>query len=698
MAQRQFFMGVDIGGTFTDLVLFQDGKPKPINAKTLTTPANPVDGVMNAVRDALAQAGAQAAEVKRVVHATTLATNLILERKGARLGFVTTKGFGDMFHISKQYPSGIDRFNALYDRPEPLVERDCVIEITGRLNARGEVLTPLDEAQAESAIKHLAAKKPAAIAVCLIHSYANPAHERKIAQMLQRQMPGVYVALSSEVWPEFQEYERASTTLISAYVGPMLADYLGRLEQELRTAGVGCSLQIMQSSGAVMPASMAARKAVYSVESGPAAGVIATAQLGLAIGRANLISFDMGGTTAKVGLIQHGKPTVTHDFRVGTGVSAEAKASGEPIKIPVIDLAEVGAGGGSIAWIDAGGLLQVGPTSAGAAPGPACYGLGGTQPTVTDANVVLGYLNPDYFLGGKMTIYPDQSREAIARNISEKLNLDPVLAAHGIYQLANIHMGGAVRLITVSRGIDPREYAVMAFGGAGPIHIVKVAEQFNIPTVIVPPSPGVASAFGLLMSDLAHDNVKTHIVHSKNARIDELRDIFQNLEDTGRRELLNEGLAEQDLVVQRSIDTRFVHQKHEINIPVPPGPITGETVRMTEQAFRDLYFDLFKVRPADPVEFVNFGVRVIGMASKPQIIQAPRGDRKASRAVKGSRKAYFAEAGDFVETQVYDRTALQHGDRVNGPAILEEPDSTTICPPGYQVEVDPFLNLMITKL
>ena len=316
---------------------------------------------------------------------------------------------------------------------------------------------------------------------------------------------------------------------------------------------------------------------------------------------------------------------------------------------------------------------------------------------MTDANVVLGYLNPDYFLGGKMAIYPERSREAIARNIGEKLNLDAVLAAHGIYQLANIHMGGAVRLITVSRGIDPREYAVMAFGGAGPIHIVKVAEQFNIPTVIVPPSPGVASAFGLLMSDLAHDNVKTQIVHCKDAKATDLRQIFQSLEEGGRRELLSEGLTDKDLVIQRSIDTRFVHQKHELNIPVPPGPITEETAKAAEQAFRDMYFELFRVRPADPVEFVNFGVRVIGLAVKPQIIQAPKGDGNASRAIKGARKAYFAEAKDFVETKVYDRTALQHGDRVGGPAILEEPDSTTICPPGYAVEVDPFLNLMITK-
>ena len=421
--QRKFFVGVDIGGTFTDLVLAEDGKDRCHNVKTLTTPSNPVEGVMKAVREALDAVGAAPVDVRRLVHATTLPTNLVLERKGARVGYVTTKGFGDIFQISKQKPVGTDRFNILYERPPPLVTRDMVAEVPERMDARGNVRLPLDYAVAAQAIDALAAQGPEAIAICLLHSYANPAHERALGQLVRARMPGIYVSLSSEVWPEFQEYERASTTVLSAYIGPMLSAYVGELERDILDLGLRCSLQIMQSNCGVMSAADAARKAAYVIESGPADGVTASAHLGSLCGHPNLISFDLGGTTAKAGVVQHGKPRITHDFRVGGRSSSGARDSGEPIRIPVIDLAEVGAGGGSIAWIDAGGLMQIGPRSAGAAPGPACYGFGGTEPTVTDANVVLGYLNPDYFLGGKMRIHPDLSHAAIAR-LGEKVGFE----------------------------------------------------------------------------------------------------------------------------------------------------------------------------------------------------------------------------------------------------------------------------------
>ncbi len=696
MPEQRFFVGVDIGGTFTDLVLAEGSNQKLYKVKTLTTPADPVEGVMKAVRDALSEAGAAAGEFQRVVHATTLATNLILERKGARLGFVTTAGFGDMFHMSKQERSPQDRYNLLCDRQPPLMARDMVVEINERLNAHGEVVIPLDITGSEAKIKELAGKKPGAVAICLLHSYVNPAHERAVGELLRKHLPDAFIALSTEVWPEFQEYERASTTMISAYVGPMMSDYIGRLAQELRLIGATCSLLIMQSSGAVMPAQVAAQKAVYSIESGPAAGVIAAAHLGLRCGQPNLLSFDMGGTTAKVGLIQRGEPKISHDFRVGAGVSGGVERSGEPVKIPVIDLAEVGAGGGSIAWIDRGGFLHVGPASAGAAPGPACYGLGGDQPTVTDANVILGYLNPDYFLGGKMVIYPEKSLETIAKNVAEQLKLDVVSAAHGIYQLANTYMGSAVRMMTVQRGIDPREFAVMAFGGAGPIHIVRVAEQFNIPTIIIPPSPGLASAFGLLVSDIAYDYVTTNITTARRISASELRELFDNLERAGRQALAVD-VTEKDMVIQRTVDVRFVHQKHEHTVPVPPGPITEGTPKAVEKSFRDLYFESFRVRPNDPVEFVNYGLRAVGVVAKPEIAKVPADDADARRALKGSRKAYFAETQGFVETPVYDRTKLRNGDFIQGPAILEEPDSTTICPPSYTVGVDQFFNLIIKR-
>ena len=694
--QRKLFVGVDIGGTFTDLVLAEDGRERCHNVKTLTTPANPVEGVVNAIREALADVGAQPGELGRLVHATTLPTNLVLERNGARVGYVTTKGFGDIFEISKQRPVGGDRFNVRYQRPPALVAREMVAEVPERVDARGNVLTPLDRDAAETAIIALARKKPEAIAVCLLHSYANPVHEIALGELIRRHMPGIYVSLSSEVWPEFQEYERASTTVLSAYIGPTLASYVGELERELGELGVDCSLQIMQSSGGVMTAADAARKAAYVVESGPAAGVIASAHLGALCNHPNLISFDMGGTTAKAGVVQHGRPRITHDFRVGGNISAGAKGSGEPIRIPVIDLAEVGAGGGSIAWVDDGGLVQVGPKSAGAAPGPACYGFGGTEPTVTDANVVLGYLNPDYFLGGKMRIHPELSRKAIEERIAKKVGLDVIAAAEGIYELANTHMGSAIRIVTLQRGIDPREYAITAFGGAGPIHVVKVAEQFDIPLIIVPPSPGVKSAFGLLVSDLAYDYVATALMPAATADFGRLNRLLDDLVATGKNDLSREDM-DAELRIERALGIRFASQMLDLAVPIADGPVTQATIDQADRDFRELYFETCGMRPPDAIFVVNCQVRAVGVVPKPQIPKIAPGDGKSSRAMKTSRSAYFAEAGGFIPTNVYDRTKLLPGDRIQGPAILEEPDSTTVCPPGYAIEVDSYLNLLIRK-
>ena len=692
--QRKFFVGVDIGGTFTDLVLAEDGAARFHNVKTLTTPANPVEGVIKAVTEALAEVGAEPAELRRLVHATTLPTNLVLERNGARVGYVTTEGFGDIFELSKQKPVGLDRFNLLYRRPPPLVPRDMVAEIPERTDAKGQVVRPLDLEAAEEAIKALEKMRPEAVAVCFMHSYANPAHERAVGELIRKHMPYAYVSLSSDVWPEFQEYERASTTVLSGYIGPTLSAYVHELERELEAMGIHCSLQIMQSSGGVMTAADAARKAAYVIESGPAAGVIASAHLGLQCGHPDLISFDMGGTTAKAGVVRHGRPRITHDFRVGSSVSAGAKGSGEPIRIPVIDLAEVGAGGGSIAWVDDGGLIQVGPKSAGASPGPACYGFGGTEPTVTDANVVLGYLNPDYFLGGKMRIHPDLSRKAIAERVGDKVGLDVVATAEGIYELANTHMGSAIRIVTLQRGIDPREFAITAFGGAGPIHVVKVAEQFDIPLVIVPPSPGVKSAFGLLVSDLAYDYVATSLMPAANADFAHLNRIMGDLEQAGRSDLGREGL-EAEIRIERALGVRFMSQMLDLAVPIADGPITAATIAQADKDFRALYFEMCGMRPADPCFLVSCQVRAVGVVPKPEIPAQPKGDGKPERALKVPRQAYFGDAHGFVDTRVYDRTALRPGDRISGPAILEEPDSTTVCPPGYAIEVDPYLNVLI---
>ncbi|MHA3793933.1 hydantoinase/oxoprolinase family protein [Sphingomonas sp. YL-JM2C] len=695
MADRStYFVGVDVGGTFTDLVIVCSQTGEVRNVKTLTTPTEPVRGVMNAVREALALVGATGAQLDRVVHATTLPTNLVLERKGAKVGFVTTLGFGDMFRISKQKPIGSNRYDLSYRRPEPLVARGMVAEICERMDHLGHVITPLDVADAEARIAALAAKGPEAVAICLMHGYANPDHEQRVAEIARRHMPDAYVCISSDIWPEYQEYERASTAVLSAYIGPTFSGYVNELERALRDLGYARPLQIMQSSGGVMTAAAAARKAAYMIESGPAAGIMASAELGRACGFDNLISFDMGGTTAKAGVVQNGQPRITNDFRVGGKASAGGRDAGEPIKVPVIDLAEVGAGGGSIAWVDRGGFLQLGPESASSEPGPACYGFGGTEMTVTDANLLLGYLDPDYFLGGTMRIHPDRSRAAADR-LAAKLGIDATGVARGIHMLANTNMASAIRIVTLQRGIDPREYVLTASGGAGPLHVVGVAEHFGIPTVIIPPSPGVRSAFGLLVADMAYDQIAmaADVSAGDFAALDAQ---FAQLEAEGRAQLRRDGF-EEGIVVERAVSIRFESQVLDLTIPIPDGPVDAAVIAAAEASFRELYAATAGLRPTDRCTLVHCKVRVVAHVRKPeQAVHAPcPGD--AAQAVKRLRPAYFAAAGGFVDTPVYDRARLAPGDAFAGPAIVEEPESTTICPPGYVVEVDRHLNLVIER-
>jgi N-methylhydantoinase A len=696
LVPKNYFIGVDIGGTFTDVVLAEQSSHRLYNAKYLTTTDQPERAVVEAIEDAMRQADAAAGEIKRIVHGTTLATNLIIERKGAKVGYITTRGFGDMFSIGKERRLGEDRFDLFFLKTPPLVERLMVAEVDERINSRGEVLTALDTAEAELQIERLARQNPGAIAICLLHSYINPVHERILARLVSARMPNVYLAISSEIWPEYREFERASTTVASAYVGPTVGEYVARLERKIRAAGITGAFQIMQSNGGVMSAKAATQKAIYSVESGPAAGVIAAAHLGKLLGHPDVISFDMGGTTAKAGLIKDGQPGITHDFRIGGRVSIGGRSVGAPIKIPVIDLAEVGAGGGSIAWVDSGGVPQVGPHSAGASRGPACYGFGGVEPTVTDANVVLGYFDPAYFLGGKMKIFPEASHEAIA-HFAEKLKLDVITAADGIYKIVNTHMGSAVRMVTVHRGIDPRQYAVVAFGGAGPAHIVKVAEQFDIPRVVVPVFPGLKSALGMLLSDLADDRIVTRTMNAEKAEIAVLNRLFEQLESDVRTSLHRQGLTDTDIAIDRLLDLRFRHQTHEMAVPIASGMITANDVNAVGTRFREIYSETYGVKAGDPVQIVNIRVHAVGRVPHPELAPGSPGDGNPKRALKGTRRAYFTQAQAFVETNVYDRMLLKSQDAFAGPAIVEEPDSTTICPPGYRVEVDSYLNLLLRK-
>ena len=692
-----YFAGVDIGGTFTDVVLTRVTDGRTLSAKVLTTPDDPVHGVMNGLAEARIAVGDAEAEIRRIVHATTLATNLILERKGSRLAFVTSRGFGDMFEIGRQLRPEYEQHNLTYRRPAPLVQRSLVLEVDERVLGDGSVMTPLDDRETASLVERLKELAPEAVAVCLLHACTNPVHERRLAEAIAAELPDVYCVVSSAIWPEIGEYERAVTTVVSAYVGPTFSGYVRRLMERLDEARIGTSLDIMASNGGVLPSSDAADRAVYSIESGPAAGVIAARHLGQICGYADLISFDMGGTTAKVGVVQGGEATITHDFTVSSDMSAQGNGVGEPVRIPVIDLAEVGAGGGSIAWVDAAGFLQIGPHSSAAYPGPACYGFGGEEPTVTDADVVLGYLGHDSFLGGQMQIHPDRSHEVIARRVAEPLGLSVSDAARSIYDLVNARMGSAIRVVTVRKGLDPREFAVVAFGGAGPGHVIGVAQEFDIETVIVPPSPGVRSAFGLLVADVVFEYIATRRVAVRDADPGSIAELFDEREREALAALKRAGVGSDEARLERLIDVRFQHQRQSLAVPVPDGPITRAAIGAVDLGFRGLYQNLYGMSPDDDCEFVSFRVRALGQVPKPHLVEATPGSGSPERALRHTRSAFFAATRGYVETPVYRRHFLQRGDRIAGPAIIEESDSTTVCHPGYAAEVDPYLNLVLRR-
>ena len=508
---RSWFVGVDVGGTFTDVVLADsDGGVRV--GKVLTTPEDPRVGVVDGVQQVLAAAGIDPSLVSRVVHGTTLATNVVLQRSGGPVALVTTEGFADLLRLGREARVEEDRFDLFFTPLAPPVDPALTFEVRERVNAAGEVLVALAPDALGAAVARVAAAAPAGIAVCFLHSYANPAHEVAVVEALRRALPGTYVVASSEVWPEMREFERAMTTVVCAMVGPVMAGYLEGLGARLAELGVTCPIEIMESSGGVMTAERAARRPVLTVESGGAAGVIAAGIVGQAAGAGDVISFDMGGTTAKTGIVRDGRPAIAHDFQVGgKGSFGGTRAgTGVPVKIPVVDLAEVGAGGGSVAWLDAAGALRVGPRSAGAAPGPACYGRGGTEPTVTDANLVLGYLDPVGLAGG-VTLSSDLAVAAI-ETLASPLGLDVAAVARGIHEIVNANMAAAIRVVTVQRGIDPRDFTLVGFGGAGPMHVARLAETFGIRSVVVPWAAGVASAVGLVSSDLTVDLVQTRLV------------------------------------------------------------------------------------------------------------------------------------------------------------------------------------------
>jgi N-methylhydantoinase A len=689
-------LGIDTGGTFTDATLINEADGSIQIAKVPSTPSDPALAFIVAATRVMSENGVDAAQIRYVVHGTTVATNAVIEGNVAPTGFLTTDGFRDMLEIARQTRPSL--YDLHFEKPRPLVPRHHCIGIPERLAADGSVVRSLDGESVRRAAMQLRGEGVESIAVCFLHSYLNPCHEREAGAILRDVFPEANVSLSSDVAPEFREYFRASTTIVNAAIQPVVRRYLQRIEDELRSAGVTAELLVMQSSGGVFTFSAARESPVYMVESGPAAGVMAASYLGDMLGFRRVISFDMGGTTAKAGLVEDGRPRVTKDYEVGVVAQAGgAKSKGYPIRTPVIDLVEIGAGGGSIAWVDTGGSLRVGPHSAGADPGPACYGKGGERPTITDANLVLGRLNADFFLGGEVALDAELAYRAIERDCAQPLGLDVYTAAHGIIEIANAAMTSAVRLVSVQRGFDPRDFLLVAFGGAGPVHANQLVDRVGIGSVLIPMSPGTTSALGLLVTDLQHDFARTLNACAGETDPASIDKEFLELEARGREALLKEGVDEEQIRLVRFADSRYSGQSFELSVPVPAGAFDSAALLRLNDDFHALHRSSYGFNaPHEQVELVSLRVTAIGSIGKPEFRRLDIStDSPHSKAY---RPVWFVETSGFVECPIYDRYGLGREARLTGPAIVEEMDSTTVIHPGFEAVVDQFGNLLITRV
>jgi len=686
-------LAADIGGTFTDVVL--ESPAGRDTAKVLTTAA-PEVGVLEGVRRVLGAAGLPPSEVSVFVHGTTLATNALIERKGARTGLLTTAGFRDAVEIGRE--GRYDMYDLFIDQPSPLVPRHLRLEVSERMLADGRVLTPLDPASARAAIERLRGAGVEALAICLLHAYRNPAHERALRDICAELLPGVPVSCSSDVVPEIREYERTSTTCANVYVMPLMARYLDDLERKLHELGIPGNFYIMLSAGGVATPDTAKRVPIRLVESGPAAGALAAARMARELGEPKLLSFDMGGTTAKACVIDGGEPLLAREFEVARADRFK-KGSGLPIRVPCIELIEIGAGGGSLARVDRMGLLKVGPDSAGADPGPACYAQGGKVPTVTDADLLLGYLDPGFFLGGRMRLDVDAARQAVENTVGRTMGLAVTEAAWGIHRVVNENMAAAARVHGIERGKDLRAYPLFAFGGAGPVHAWHVGRILKVPRVLVPFGAGAMSAYGLLAAPLAFDFVRTASQRLDTADWSQINRLYEEMEAEGRAILQNAAVADRDVRIRRTAEMHYTGQGHEVEVELPPGrlsaPSLGVIVERYEAAYRALYS---RVPLGVPIEALNFRVVVSGpvpdisvSGSRPDAVPAAA----TTPAPKGRRQAYFPEAGGYVDTPVYDRYALNPGAAFAGPAIVEERESTTVIGPDARVRVDGHLTLIL---
>jgi len=693
-------IAVDVGGTFTDVVGVDESSGKIIRLKVLTTPRDPSEGVVTGVSKAVEalrrlKGVTNGIRVDVVVHATTIGTNTFLGQVGLdvpKVGLITTDGFRDLLEIGRQRRPEL--YNVFFEKPKPLVPRRLRLTVPERIGPGGQVITPLDEGRVEEAAKALREEGVESVAVFFLHSYVNPVHEARAKEILIKALQGKYVVTSHEVDPEYREFERLSTTVVNAALMPVLAKYFAKLDAELRRFGVsGDRLLIMKSDGGFAKPSEACRVPASTIESGPAAGVIAAAHLAKELGIRNALSFDMGGTTAKISTIVNGVPEATEEFEVGGVVHKGRliKGSGYVVRYPHIDLVEVSAGGGTIAWVDEAGHLRVGPYSAGSDPGPACYGRGGTEPTVTDANLILGRLG-EALAGGEVRVRKGLAIKAFKDRVCGPAGLGLEEAAHGVIKLANTEMGRAIRIATVEKGYDPREFTLIAFGGAGPMHACELAEELGVAKVVIPQAPGVFSALGLLLADYRHEFKASVLRSTAELSDEELEEIYASLEAKALETLLREGVSKDDVVLMRYADLRYVKQSYELSVEAPR-PVPKGGVAKLREAFDRRHEEIYGYSMKDEVMVVKVRVTAVGRVRKPSL-RVLREITGGGNALAGVRKAFFGKTG-WVEAKVFRRAVLPPDSVIAGPALIEEYDSVTVVPPGWSCRVDGLGNLLL---
>lgn len=691
MKKQRFRIGVDIGGTFTDIVLLDTQSGKLFNEKVLTTPDDPSEGVLTGVSSVLTKSNADPAEVYNVIHGTTLVANALIERKGAKTALVTTLGFRDVLEIGREWR--YHTYDLFIEVPEPLVPRELRFEIPERIGPDGSVLTPIDLEAGEKLARRLAASDVEAVAVVFLHAFKNDQHEKALKSIFSEHAPDLDICISSEVVPEIDEYERSSTTVANAYVLPIFRAYIQRLVQGLHANNIEQDLFMMLSDGGTIHQDTAIEFPIRQVQSGPAGGAQAASVYGKLAGAENVLCFDMGGTTAKACLIEGGQPSRTTDFEVAR-VYRFAKGSGLPLKVPVIDMIEIGAGGGSIAHIDRLGLIRIGPESSGAKPGPACYGLGGEMATVTDADLVLGYLDPNSFLGGDMKLHPGNAEEVVKKQIADPLGISTIEAAWGIHETVNENMVQAASIHALESGRKISNFAMTPIGGAGPVHACNLAKKMEISKVICPLGAGVASAFGFLASPISFEFGQAYLSTLDKLELTQVKQLVLGLERKGMELLAKAGVESKTISTSLSVTMRYSGQGYEIEVSLPRDVLDREGVPQIRQLFEERYQGLFKRLENLPLEVISWIVVVSGPRPDLPILGGSTAQTKNVEPI-GTRPVYFAEAGGFLETPVYDRYRLQLDHPVAGPAIFQERESTLVMPPGGSAVAKADGNLVI---